>query len=365
MLRLAAIGGFSNMLSPAAHHLSGHESPAKFVKIFDRGTTSELHTLRRNQWLSHGAEIVFSLEHLVTQDLDGIVICAGKNGDDIGIIAKLVTQIERLEWQTKPFILHLSTVSCDFVRAAHAFCQEKAIEYVNYPLTGGVTGAQKASMLILASGSKKIYDKIFQTLSMLGKPKYFGERITAGAEVKLIGHTLVFNGLMGITNAFNLYSHCFNEDISTEEQVAFFDFLNSGAGGTNQWEVALKLGIKSGLWKQGFLLKHAVVDVFYTVQLILSKKISSFLVIPFLQLSLIFIYLLKKFPHENFATQAISKVLLTDCQKISEFVAQRQNSVVEAYLKNCITALPIDLQHTVLLDISVKDFQREFQHGMA
>ncbi|MDQ7052169.1 MAG: hypothetical protein Q9P14_04475 [candidate division KSB1 bacterium] len=39
-LKLVAVGGLGLMLSPAATHLMGDDSPAKFVRVHDRGTAT-------------------------------------------------------------------------------------------------------------------------------------------------------------------------------------------------------------------------------------------------------------------------------------------------------------------------------------
>ena len=83
-------------------------------------------------------------------------------------------------------------------------------------------------MLILASGSESHYSKLEPTLQTIGNPRYFGTSVTAGAEVKLIGQLMVFNGLMGISSAAPLKSECFQETLSGINQAEFFDFLNGG-----------------------------------------------------------------------------------------------------------------------------------------
>jgi 3-hydroxyisobutyrate dehydrogenase len=94
--------------------------------------------------------------------------------------------------------MHMSTVSAGFTVAAHAFCTQLGIGYVNYPLTGGPLGAQLGGghpngMLILASGDQGLYERLEPTLKVLGRPKYFGPSVSAGAETKLIGQHLVFD----------------------------------------------------------------------------------------------------------------------------------------------------------------------------
>ena len=208
-IKLIGIGGMGLMLSPSAQHLE-QDGPARFIRVHDRGTRDTRRDDCRNAWQKHGAQIVNDFESLVGEgDYDGVVICAGKNGDDCEIFKALVPLMQN-STNNRPFILHLSTVSAGFAQQAAVFSQKNGIDYANYPLTGGPLGAETANMLILASGNESLYDRLEPTLQVIGNPKYFGNSITAGAEVKLIGQLMVFNGLMEISSAAALKSACFS-----------------------------------------------------------------------------------------------------------------------------------------------------------
>ena len=155
--------------------------------------------------------------------------------------------------------------------------QRLGVGYVNYPLTGGPLGAQLGGghpngMLILASGDQDIYGRLEPTLEVLGRPRNYGASVSAGAETKLIGQHLVFNGCTGICTGAALYAECFADGaMGGEGQGAYFDFLNGGAGGTRQWDVALSKGVKDDDWGTGFSIRHAVVDAIYAAKLAQEK----------------------------------------------------------------------------------------------
>ena len=93
--KLLGIGGMGLMLSPSAKHLD-KEGPATFLRIHDRGTKDARRDQCRKAWQDHGAEIVEDFEALVGDgDFDGIVICAGKNGDDRSILRSLVPLVKQ------------------------------------------------------------------------------------------------------------------------------------------------------------------------------------------------------------------------------------------------------------------------------
>jgi len=144
------------MAGPAGTHLQP-DGPARVLRVHDRGNPGAQRDAFRAAWKAHGAGLVSTFDALIGDGkLDGVVVCAGKNGDDVRIIAELARLLQA-RCSTRPFIMHMSTVSAGFTIAAHAFCTQLGVGYVNYPLTGGPLGAQLGGghpngMLILASG---------------------------------------------------------------------------------------------------------------------------------------------------------------------------------------------------------------------
>ncbi len=355
MLRLVGIGAFGNMLSPSAIHLSKDNSPATFIRLYDRKRVSDDRQERRLQWIAHGASLVDNYEELIaSDDFDGLVICAGKNGDDLQIFGQIMPLIcQHFKGVEKPFILHHSTVSVDFVKTAYAACCCFNIPYANYPLTGGSKGAKAGTMLILASGEKLLYERVKPFLNAIGQPKYFDEEITTGAKVKLIGHLMVFNGLLGIASAVALQQNTI--DLALGKQIEFFDFLNQGAGGTRQWDVTLRHALADNDWQSGFLLYHAIIDAIYTAQLAIESKIPSFAIYPILQLAAAFSYLLKNV-HNDLATQSILNLLVKPSREYEEFIVGIQNTYAKTFLENIIDTLPMRLSNKVRLNLSMEDF---------
>lgn len=362
-LKLIGIGGLGTMLSPSAKHLKNN-STAKYLRILDRGSVDDIKKLRRQDWQDHGTQLVSNMKDLIGDgDFDGIIICAGKNGDDHEIFSQLIPLLKSLLLKSKKsaqpyFILHLSTISCDFVKATYDYCHQHNIDYANYPLTGGAKGAQTAKMLILCSGDEKLYEKTKSMLEQIGVPKYFNSDISYAAAVKLVGHIMVFHGLLGISLASVLHNHMsdfekLNADQKNQNQIDFFDFLNGGAGGTKQWDVALRHSLSTHDWQTGFSIKYAVIDIFYTIKLLLEKQIPRLLILPLLEISLLFIYILKNNAEKNLATQTIAKLISeTPDEIINQFLKDNLSLDINHCLKICIDLLPKDLQKILMLEVS-------------
>ncbi len=357
MIKAGVIGGLGLMASPMARHWK-KGGPVQVLRAHDRGNPGERRERARAEWKAHGAALTPSLDEMAGADVDGIFVCAGKNGDDLAIIARLARQLA--EKRKDAFICHLSTVSCGFARAAQEYCAGLGVQYGNYPLTGGPSGAEKATMLILASGERKLFDRLEPALTCLGTPRYFGEEVAAGAAVKFIGHLMVFGGLIGITSALAVQAECFEGGKLGGGQAAFFDFLNGGAGGTRQWDVIASAGIRNNVWDAPFQLRYAAVDAVYVAELCMQRKVSALVVESVFNTLLAFAYVLNHVD-ESFATHAIVREMVAS--RAAEFDAfllkhAAPRGDLQGGLKNCIDSLPPAVRKTVALDINVEDFKR-------
>jgi 3-hydroxyisobutyrate dehydrogenase len=351
-LKLLAIGALGNMLGPSAQHLQNNKT-AKFIRILDRGASGDTREKLRADWKNHGAQSVDNFKDLIGDgEFDGIVICAGKNGDDYDIFKQLISLLNAFP-NKKYFILHLSTVSCDFVTTTYDFCKNNNIEYVNYPLTGGVKGAANATMLILCSGNETFFQKLQPFLTAIGKPKFLGSDVALGAATKLIGHVLVFHGLLGVSLGVNLHKSYLNLPALNSEQTEFFDFLNQGAGGSKQWDFAVKPGVAEDNWSQGFLLRHAAIDIIYTLQLLQERNCSEILCLGLIQVSLMFSYLLNKYPTQNLCTQAVTKLIAETPKRVLDHYLEKYCSMdIGKSMENCIFQLPEQLRNSLMLKVS-------------
>jgi 3-hydroxyisobutyrate dehydrogenase len=360
-LQVGIVGGLGLMASPMAQHWHGQES-VKMLRVHDRNSPGASRDKARQGWRDYGAKLVDSYKELVGKgDLDGIFVCAGKNGDDLVIIAKLAELLATVS--PGAFICHMSTVSANFVRAAREFCTRKNIQYINYPLTGGPKGAENASMLILASGDKALYEKLEPSLTSIGKPKYFGDSITAGAEVKLIGHLMVFNGLIGICSAAATHTECLNDgQLGGEKQTSFFDFLNNGSGGTKQWDFNLRAGINENIWDKGFYMRHAVVDAIYLVQLLIDNGISWLAIESALNTALAFSYVINHVDPDLATLAIVREMINKKAPQLDKFFSEHSGprNDSKACLAKCIQSLPENIRKTVALDIIAADFDNIF-----
>jgi 3-hydroxyisobutyrate dehydrogenase-like beta-hydroxyacid dehydrogenase len=358
-LKVGVVGGLGLMSSPMARHWTP-DGPVQVVRVHDRGAPGKRRDACRQAWRDHGAELVPNLQDVTAfSDIDGVFACCGKNGDDLSIIASLAQSMTGSE--RRPFLCHMSTVSAGFVSAAEKFCHQHSIDYVNYPLTGGPIGAEKATMLILASGNPEVYERLRPALSKLGNPKFFGENLTAATEVKLIGQIMVFIGLLGICSAAAVHSECFQDGrIGGSQQSEFFDFLNAGAGGTRQWDVILSAGIRNDTWDAPFLLEYGAIDAIYAAHLALERGTSYLTVRPLLDVALAFSFVLNNIGATLATHSIVREMVKSRARELDEFILTHSGSPrdLRGCLEMCIRSLPASLQGKVALQIQEDDFNR-------
>jgi 3-hydroxyisobutyrate dehydrogenase len=269
----------------------------------------------------------------------------GKNGDDSALIQNLVGRL-------KPgsFLCHLSTVSPQFASRATALCGRHSVVYGNYPVTGGPVGAETGKLLILCSGSEELFQRLSAPLRYLGEPRFFGLRSDAAAEVKLIGHVMVFCGLLGISGAAALQSECFlGGTVGGGEQSEFLEFLNRGAGGTRQWEVALSKGLRDGVWDQGFFIEHALVDALYLAELLRERGVSSIIIHPIIDLALAFSFVLRTTTGGLATHSVVRELIKSRAAELDRFIDERRGGVAERII-HVVESLPPALRSTVQFD---------------
>ena len=348
--RLAAIGGMGTMLSPSAKHLAS-ASVAKFHVVHLRPSAQPD---RVAQWKEHGARLVENIDDVLDSDVDALLLCVGKNGDDLPILQRACAK-----WAgSGRAIFHLSTVSPSFARVAGTCCRQNGIRYANYPLTGGPSGAEQATMLLLASGDKDLYDEYLPVFKLLGVPRFFGNDDGRGAEVKLQGQMMVFGGLLGISSATAASFAVSQGSVAKSEAVAdFMDFLNGGAGSTKQWDVAVSRGVRHGDWSEGFQLHHAVIDAIYAAEMAQELELSSVARNQLLLVAASFSYILKV-QNDRIATQALVKELANSAG-LDSFLEPLWSSMANfpKALELVIRSLPEKLQKRVLLNVSTDSFQ--------
>jgi 3-hydroxyisobutyrate dehydrogenase-like beta-hydroxyacid dehydrogenase len=80
--------------------------------------------------------------------------------------------------------------------------RKKGIKFLDAPVSGGTTGAEKGTLTIMVGGDKALLDEHLEILGTMGKTIYHVGEVGMGETVKMVNQMLVGINLAGIAEAF-------------------------------------------------------------------------------------------------------------------------------------------------------------------
>lgn len=87
-------------------------------------------------------------------------------------------------------VIDLSTIGPRMAAAVSKGLRAKDIEYVDSPVSGGVTGATKGTLAVMTSCPREIYDGLESVLAVFGKPFFVGSDAGQAQTVKLANNIM-------------------------------------------------------------------------------------------------------------------------------------------------------------------------------
>lgn len=133
----------------------------------------------------------------------------------------------------------LSTGSPVVIRKLHAVFQERGIHMLDAPVSGGVIGAQRATLQVMVGGDEALFEKIKPALQAIGNSVSHMGGIGCGTIAKLVHNMISMASRMIIAEGFT---------------------LGVKAGVRPE---ALLQAVKGGSFGQGLALSHMLPDVVF------------------------------------------------------------------------------------------------------
>ena len=104
------------------------------------------------------------------RSLDVIVVCVSADADVRAVIEALAPGLAR-----DALVIDCSTVSADTARWAETFLASRGARFLDAPVSGGVEGAQKATLAIMCGGKPEAFEAARPVLAAMGKTiEHFG-----------------------------------------------------------------------------------------------------------------------------------------------------------------------------------------------
>ena len=158
MSEMIAFIGIGNMGFPMAENLI---KAGKKIKVFD--VSKKMLDIAREKKL----ETVYNFDDLITVDVETVItmLPEGKHSKEVylgnnGIINKVSKNC---------LLIDCSTIDIQTCIEIGKKASELGIKMIDAPVSGGVMGAQKATLNIMVGGSKEAFEKALPLLKIMGK----------------------------------------------------------------------------------------------------------------------------------------------------------------------------------------------------
>ena len=183
MSELIAFIGVGNMGNPMAQNLM---KAGKKVKVFD--VSKNMIEKAKEKKL----DVVKNLDDLITNEVTTVItmLPEGKNSKEVylgdkGIINKVSKNC---------LLIDCSTIDIQTSIEIGKKAVEKGIKMIDAPVSGGVMGAQKATLNIMVGGTKEAFDIALPLLKIMGKNIFHAGDLGSGNGAKICN-----NMSLGIT----------------------------------------------------------------------------------------------------------------------------------------------------------------------
>ena len=199
---------------------------------------------------SSGAEVAAQSDIIITMVPDSPHVeaaIAGPDGILEGVMAGSV-------------VIDMSTISPATGKKMAALLEEKSVNFVDAPVTGGVEGAEAGTLSILVGGNAEAFERTLPVLNVLGGNVTHMGPVGSGHTTKIANQLIGVATLAGISEAFVLAKKA-----GLDLQL-FFDAVKNGAG--RSWALeTLGPKILKGDFSPGFMVKHMQKDLRLAAQL--------------------------------------------------------------------------------------------------
>lgn len=151
-------------------------------------------------------------------------------------------------------VIDMTTSSPILAEKIYQAAKQKNIHAFDAPVTGGETGAQKASLSILVGGDEEYFPEVKTLLSAFGTNIIYEGTAGAGQKTKACNQIAIAGALAGACEAF-AYAKAAGLD---RDKV--FAAISKGAAGSFQMTNVLANAFE-GNFEPGFMLKHFIKDM--------------------------------------------------------------------------------------------------------
>ena len=220
MSELVAFIGVGNMGCPMAENLL---NSGKKIKVFD--VSKKTIEIAKEKKL----DVVENLNELVTTNVTTVItmLPEGKHSKEVflgdnGIINKVSKDC---------LLIDCSTIDIQTSKEIGKKATEKGIKMIDAPVSGGVMGAQKATLNIMVGGTKEAYDLALPLLKIMGKNIFHAGDLGSGNGAKICNNMSLGIAMIAASESLMLAKRL-NIDIKKVHEI-----MKNASG--NSWPISV------------------------------------------------------------------------------------------------------------------------------
>ena len=220
MSELIAFIGVGNMGCPMAQNLM---KSGKKIKVFD--VSKKMIQIAKEKNL----EVIDDLSNLITNDVTTVItmLPEGKHSKEVfmgdnGIINKVSKNC---------LLIDCSTIDIQTSKEIGKKAAENGIKMIDAPVSGGVMGAQKATLNIMVGGTKEAFDLALPLLKIMGKNIFHAGDMGSGNGAKICNNMSLGIAMIAASESLMLAKRL-NIDIKKVHEI-----MKNASG--NSWPISV------------------------------------------------------------------------------------------------------------------------------
>ncbi|HEY7084855.1 MAG TPA: NAD(P)-dependent oxidoreductase [Hyphomicrobiaceae bacterium] len=152
-------------------------------------------------------------------------------------------------------VIDTSTIGIEAAEACSALLAASGIEYIDAPVSGGTSGADKATIAIMVACARASFERVEPLLRLMGKPFYVGPKPGQGQAVKVLNNFLSATALAATSEAI-----AFGTQQGIDMKI-ILDIVNASSGRNSATEDKFLNRILQGRYDAGFTAKLQLKDI--------------------------------------------------------------------------------------------------------
>ena len=220
MSELIAFIGVGNMGLPMAENL---KKSGKKIKVFD--VSKKTIDIAKEKKL----DVIEDLDDLITTEVSTVItmLPEGKHSKEVflgdnGVINKVSKDC---------LLIDCSTIDIQTSKEIGKKATEKGIQMIDAPVSGGVMGAQKATLNIMVGGSKEAFDLALPLLKIMGKNIFHAGDLGSGNGAKICNNMSLGIAMIAASESLMLAKRL-NIDIKKVHEI-----MKNASG--NSWPISV------------------------------------------------------------------------------------------------------------------------------